>query len=150
MRDNATVIYLIHESNIIYCWWSFMRFASLFASNFGIPVAHWRNEKRKIAVAMATMVVVFRGSMTLTRLGRLRRKMKRYDKGVRDEKERSTRCEWRMQSAACQVNVCVYVMLDRIANVEKILTVFLLFLYISFKQIYTTYTRFWNITCSLS
>lgn len=59
--------------------------------NFSIPVAHWRNEKRKIVVAM---VVVFCGSMTLTRLGRLRRKMKRQGRKIRKrEKNVNEECK---------------------------------------------------------
>lgn len=45
MRDNATVIYLVRESNIIYCWWSFTRFVSLFASKLWYP--HRALEKRE-------------------------------------------------------------------------------------------------------
>lgn len=80
MRDNAAIIYLVRESNIIYCWWSFTRFVSLFASKLRYPrcALEKRNEKRKIVATMAT-AVVFRGSMTVTQPGRLRRKMKRYE-----------------------------------------------------------------------
>jgi len=90
MRDNATIIYLasltlfiVDEALCVSCPCS--------PVNFGIFVAHWRNEKRKIVATMATMVVVFRGSMTVTRQGRLQRKMKHYDKGVRSVERRSTK-----------------------------------------------------------